>query len=127
MCDPANSDLTHSEMISVITDKVKEVADFVYTEHRLSNKKIADIYMEISGIKFIIEVKAIYRNSLILNAYEKYAVLCDYLIVAAPPSMITNDTVRQPLAWLDSRIARVGLWWVDWTGVIEMRPPARLW
>jgi hypothetical protein len=122
----AYRDMTHAEMQQVIWRKVAGFADYANVEQRLSNGKIADVFYQVGQITVIVEIKAILKESLIESAYVKYNKVCNYLVVASPPSLIRGDQVHQPSSWEDERISRVGLWWVEWHGITEIRPARRL-
>lgn len=122
MCDPANLDLTHREIVQVIVRHIEKIAENVNVEYRLPNNRIADIYWEMMGVKFIAEAKTILKASLIQAAYGKYSNYCDYLILATPPEQEPMLTTNDLLTWRSEALDRVGLWHVTWMGIFEQRP-----
>jgi hypothetical protein len=126
MCNPANLDLTHSELILVVARELSPLWSHVYKELLLTNRKIADIYATYGETRIIIECKTRITQSIIETAYQKYQTQCDYLAIACPPQPVPWTTGRSPVSWPDDHIENVGLWLVDWTGIREVRPPRRL-
>lgn len=122
----AYRDMTHSEMQQVIWRSVAKFADYANVEQRLSNGRIADVFYQVGQITVIIEVKTIVRDSLIEAAWRKYNSMCDYLAIASPPQLVHSDRTRLLDQWRDEQVARVGLWWVNWLGITEIRPACRL-
>lgn len=122
----AYRDMTHQEMQQVIWRKVAGFADYANVEQRLLNGKIADVFYQVGRIQVIVEVKTILKQSLIERTFAKYRGACDYLAIASPPALVRDDRAGRPLDWNDDRIARVGIWWVEWHGITEIRPACRL-
>lgn len=122
----AYRDMTHSEMQQMIWRKVAAFADYCNVEQRLDNGKIADVFYQVGQVTVIVEVKTLLKESLIENAYHKYADQCNYLAVACPPQMVSHDISEQWSGWRDHRYNSVGIWWVQWQGLTEIRPACRL-
>jgi DNA repair protein MmcB-like len=122
----AYRDMSHAEMQQVIWRKVAGFASYANIEHRLSNGKIADVYYQVGEVRVIVEVKTIVRDSLIKAAWKKYHTVCDYLVIASPPQLIHQDEPPRMSGWPNDRVERIGFWWVEWTGITEIRPACRL-
>lgn len=122
----AYRDMSHSEMQQLIWRSVAGFADYANVEQRLNNGKIADVLYQVGQITVIVEIKTLVKESLIEAAYNKYADQCNYLAIACPPQLIHNDITPAWSSWRDHRYNSVGLWWVAWTGLTEIRPACRL-
>lgn len=122
----AYRDMSHYDMQQFIWRKVAPFADYANIEQRLPNGKIADVFYQVGQINVIIEVKTLIKDSLIQAAFRKYWDQCHYLAIACPPQLCYQD--RAPLlpSWQEARFDKVGLWWVDWRGITEIRPACRL-
>ncbi len=119
-------DMSHYEMQQFIWRKVAAFADYANIEQRLSNGKIADVFYQKGQTTVIVEVKTKVSEYLIESTWRKYKSECDYLAIASPPEPLGNLHEMGWGAWNDGRIIRVGLWWVEWTGIMEIRPACRL-
>ena len=122
----AYRDPSHYEIQQLIWRKVAQFADSAAVEYRLPNGKIADILYRVKATTVIVEVKTIVRQSLIERAWKKYNTQCDYLVIASPPQLVRIDHMSEVASWEDDRIMRIGLWWVDWLGITEIRRANRL-
>ena len=122
----AYRDMSHSEMQQFIWQKVQAFADYANIEQRLPNNKKADVFYQVGQIRVIVEVKTIVRQSLIEIAWEKYNTQCDYLVIASPAQLIGQDCGPQLSNWRNAQLDRIGLWWVSWLGISEIRPACRL-
>ncbi len=122
----AYRDMSHAEIQQLVWRKVAEFADYATVEQRLQSNKIADVFYQVGRITVIVEVKTILRQSLIDDAWRKYRGACDYLVIASPPRLVVSDQAQLIPSWEDERIARVGIWWVSWQGITEIRPACRL-
>src|SRR5215212_6419834 len=126
MVGDAYRDMSPTEMQQIIWRRVARFADYAKVEQRLSNGKIADVFYQVGQTTVIVEVKTMLRSSLIEATWRKYQSVCDYLAIASPPQLVFEDQRQTWSNWEDERIARVGLWWVDWLGITEIRPACRL-
>jgi hypothetical protein len=122
----AYRDMMHEDMKQLIWRKVAPFSDYANVEQRLPNGKIADVYYQVGTITVIVEVKTILKQSLIENAYNKYADYCDYLAIACPPQLCYNDGPPLLSDWRAERLDMVGIWWVEWHGLTQIRPACRL-
>lgn len=118
----AYRDMSHYEMQQMLWRKVASFADYAAIEHKLPNGKIADVFYQVDGIRIIVEVKTILRQSLIEKAWEKYRTQCAYLAIACPPQLVLGEEAPLLASWESELIGRVGIWWVDWCGITEIRP-----
>jgi hypothetical protein len=122
----AYRDMTHYEMQQFVWRKVARFADYANIEQRLSNGKIADVFYQVGRVTVIVEVKALLKQSLIDAAWQKYHDQCHYLAIASPPQLVHSDQAQLIGGWNSERLDRVGLWWVSWEGITEIRPACRL-
>lgn len=126
MCNPANIELSHSEICERLVKQAQNFADKVEREYRLPNKKIADLYFQYSRMSVIVEVKTIIKESYIIETYEKYHEHCHFLYVAAPPQKVF-DVRKGFFSILPARPQdKIGIWFVDWLGVTWYRDAMRL-
>lgn len=126
MYGDAYKDPSHAEMQQLIWRRVATFADYANVEHRLSNKKIADVYYQCGATIIIVEVKTILKDTLITDAWRKYHSHCNYLVIACPPQPRHDDCGSLVAGWVNEQLMRVGIWWVDWSGIRECRPACRL-
>lgn len=126
MYGDAYRDMTHTEMAQFIWQKVVKFADYANTEQRLPNGKIADVFYQVGQTEVIVEVKTELKQSLIEAAYRKCSGCCHYLAVACPPQLCGNDSAPLLTSWSSEQIDAVGIWWVEWQGLTQVRPAARL-
>jgi hypothetical protein len=122
----AYRDMTHAEMQQVIWRRVAAFAEYANVEQRLPNGKIADVFYQVGAVTVIVEVKTLLKASLIENAWNKYNGHCDYLAIAAPPQLMPLTSGEVLTGWRQEQHDRVGLWWVQWNGIVEVRPAVRL-
>jgi hypothetical protein len=122
----AYRDMSHIEIQRLILSQVTQFADYAVMEAKLSNGKVADIYYKVGETTIIIEVKTILKQSLIESAWKKYSQHCHYLAIACPPQQCQADRPQLFGCWTDPNIERVGIWWVQWDGISEVRPACRL-
>lgn len=95
-------------------------------EYRLSNNKIADIHFGYAGEEFIIEVKTVYRYSLMELVLQKYYGQCDYLMVAFPRGSVPQNALQQTIGWDRTGVSKLGVIEADEAGVELVRLPSRL-
>lgn len=126
MINEANGDMKHDEMVCFIWHELDRQGYYVEKEQRLKNGRIADIIAEHDDGTTIVEVKSIFKMSLLEAAYGKYADLCDVLIVAAPPQRALYFASHSLITWPHDKVERIGLWQVTWDGIESLRPPKRL-
>jgi len=126
MYGDAYRDMSHQEMQQLIWRRVAQFADYANTEQRLSNGKRADVYYQVGQLRVIVEVKTLLKESLIENAWNKYSGYCEYLAIACPPQLCYQDTAPGVSGWHRECLQRVGIWWVEWHGLTQIRPAARL-
>jgi len=126
MYGDAYRDMTHYEMQQFIWRKVAAFADYANIEQRLPNGKIADVYYQVGQTTVIIEVKTQLKESLIENAWSKYNRHCDYLAIACPPQLCYDDNSQLISGWARPAYESVGIWWVEWHGLTQIRPACRL-
>lgn len=118
--------MTHTEMQQMLVRYLMEEHYSVVHEFTLPNRKRADIYAVKSGTILIVEIKTIFRSSLMAEAFGKYRYYCTHLVYATPPAPLVVNGKRSPIVWSDNHLDRIGLWCVDWSGVREQRRPQRL-
>lgn len=126
MYGDAYRDPSHSEIQQLIWRKVAQFADYAQVEQRLLNNKVADVFYQCGRTTVIVEVKTQLKDSLIETAFEKYGKLCDYLVIASPAQLIRHDKYDPVSGWRAENVKRVGIWWVSWEGITEIRPAHRL-
>jgi hypothetical protein len=122
----AYRDMSHGEMKQLIWRKVAKFADYANTEQHLSNGRIADVYYQVGRIRVVVEVKTQLKASLVEAAWNKYHNHCDYLAIACPPQLMYTDTGGLLGSWAQEQLDRVGLWWVEWHGLTQIRPACRI-
>jgi len=126
MCNPANHDMSHSEMQSVLLKTLRPISQYIEREYKLPNQKIADIYCEIREAKVILEVKTVLKTSLMESALRKYGTQCDLLIMCTPPTLQIDDTWMLLDRWPSEALDRIGIWHVDWLSIVAARMPRAL-
>lgn len=99
-----------------------KTATLVETEFPLKNGKRADVYIKDKNGVTIIEVKVDAKDSLIAEAYLKYAMSCDYLYIATGFNTLINNVGPNNLSWFMRKHDKVGLLLVQWDGIKEVRP-----
>lgn len=122
----AYRDMSHGEMQQLIWRKVAMFADYANIEQRLPNGKVADVFYQVGQVTVIVEVKIILKESLLQNAWNKYAAHCQYLAIASPPQSYYDEREYQYSGWQSERLKRIGIWQMQWTGITEVRRASRL-
>lgn len=118
--------MSHTGIIELIALSLKANLYEVHIEHPLPNGRRADIFAWTVQNTLIVEVKTIYRKSLIAEAYGKYHEWCDYLVYACPREPTEIPTGISPLLWSDERLDKVGTWLIDARGILVTREAKRL-
>jgi hypothetical protein len=126
MYGDAYRDMTHYEMQQYIWRRVAPFAEYADIERRIANGRKADVYYQVGRTTVIVEVKTLLKDSLIESAWNKYSGYCDYLAIACPPQLCYQDYPPLLSGWHKECLDRIGIWWVEWHGLTEIRPAARL-
>jgi hypothetical protein len=113
----------HRLMKNIVYMNVLSWGVHVETEMQLKNKRIADIYFQWQGAEYIIEVKSLYKHSLIENAVEKYYGQSDFLVMAFPPDELPTGLQHGTGSWRTPLVDRVGLIEVGGGGIKLIRCP----
>lgn len=126
MYGDAYRDMTHYEIQQMLWRKVAMFADYANVEQRLPNGKRADVFYQCGATTIIIEVKIQLKESLFHDTWERYSHHCDYLVMAAPPQLIADDSWGGVSMWQGARTDKIGIWLVDWERIVQARPACRL-
>lgn len=113
----------HQLMQTVLELNLLEWAENVEIEKTLQNKKIADVYYEHDGKRYIIEVKSDYKASYIHEAALKYMFMCDFLFVAVPAGRVPKNAHRGRMYWGEPIDDRVGLLEIGNFGIAVVKTP----
>jgi hypothetical protein len=126
MSAAAEYSITHSGMQELIALSLKGTGYETSIEHALPNGRRADIYARKQSHVLIIEIKTLFRNSLLAEAYGKYHEHCDYLVYASPETDMADYRPPSVLIWSDAKLDRIGLWRMRDGRITVRRNPTRL-
>lgn len=126
MVNEANGNPSHNEMQQLLWRHYAKDAELVETEFPLKNGRRADLYIKYNDRVAIIEVKVEAKDSLLAEAYIKYAMSCDYLYVATGFNSYINSIAPGTSSWWVRKHDKIGLLLVTWEGIKEVRPAALL-
>jgi hypothetical protein len=129
--------LNKSKRLDVEYELHRLIKDALYTnigtwssevkkECQLSNGKIADIWFRFKDDIGVVEVKTVYKVSLIENAFSKYHNQCTLLFVAFPEGEIPASALLSHMHWERPGVWKVGLLEVGNDGISLRRCPERL-
>lgn len=122
MINEANGNPSHDEMQQLLWRHYAKTAELVETEFPLKNGRRADLYIKSKDKVIIIEVKAEAQDSLLAEAYFKYATSCDYLYVATGFNSYINNIGQNDASWWNRKHDKIGLIVVTWEQIKEIRP-----